>query len=448
MQKKVISSTKEINSSNLQSWLQAFKPIQAYLMQLKAIYDGTDDIDKGTQRCDEGRPDNRVHSNLSSMIVKNSTNYFIGKPVKYKFKNSSIEEALKQNLFDSREEQENKTLGKCLSKYGKAYELLAIDEEKDPYFVMLEPLQTFEVVTDDVRHTTICVVTYLEYTDTTTNKQVVKGWIYDKNFIYSFEGDSKEQQFNLAREINPFKPLLPVVIAKNNDEEKGDYEDVMELLNSYNRLLSNSFDDIEGILNAVFVLYNATISKEDSDKLNKTRVLSLLGENTKAEFLSKKLDTQTIELLRNWIREDIFTITNVPDFTDEKFAGNQSGVAMSYKLIGFENLRQEKAGYFRSALIDRIEILLNYKNLSDKPKWLDEDDVEIEFYPNLPANLSKDETIAKLFTMGAISRETAFDKMDIVEDTKEEIERFDREQPSIEDLDAEVRIEETARTKQ
>lgn len=448
MQKKVISSTSEINSSNLQAWLQAFKPIQQYLMELKSVYEGTDDIDKGTQRCDEGRPDNKVHSDLASMIVKNSTYYFIGKPVKYKFKSSDMENQLKQYMFDSNEEQENKTLGKCLSKYGKAYELVAIDEEKDPYFVMLEPLQTFEVVTDDVRHKTICVVTYLEYTDTVTNRQIIKGWIYDKDFIYSFEGESKEQQFTLNKEINPFKPLMPVVIAKNNDEEKGDYEDVLELLNSYNRLLSNSFDDIEGILNAVFVLYNATIPTEEAQKLNKTRVLSLIGENTKAEFLSKKLDTETIKLLRQWIREDIFTITNVPDFTDEKFAGNQSGVAMSYKLIGFENLRQEKAGYFRSALLDRIEILLNYKNLSNVAKWLDEDEVEIEFYPNLPANLSKDEIIAKLLTMGAISRETAFDKMDIVEDTNQELERFANEQPSIEDLDAEVRIKETARTKQ
>ena len=432
MKKQVVSSSSEINSLNLKEWLQLFDPIQQHLLKLQQIYNALDEINKGTQNCEKGRPNNKVHSNLASMIVKNSTNYFIGKPVTYSFSDPKIEKSLEQYLFDSRENQENKELAKCCSKFGLAYELCGVDDEKSPYIKMLDPLNTFEVVMNDIVETPVCVVSYIKYQELNTKEQRVKGWIYTKDSIYSFNGASTYENLSLTEDINPYKPLMPVVIYKNNDECKGDFEDVEELLNAYNRLLSNSFDDIEGILNAVFVIYNATLSQEEAKKLNKTRVLSLMGDNAKAEFLSKTLDEEYISMLRQWIREDIFTITNVPDFTDEKFAGNQSGVALSYKLIGFENLRQEKAGYFKSGLLDRIEILLNFKNLTDKPIWLLEKDVDITFYANLPANLEKDKEIATLFTMGVISRESAIEKMDLIEDTKEELKRIESELPDLE----------------
>lgn len=431
MKKQVISSTSEINGTNLSKWIQLFDPIKQELLKLDQVYEAKDKIDKGTQRCDNGRPNNKIHSNLASMIVKNSANYFMGKNVSYTFNDANMEKSLEQYLFDSREEQENKKLAKCLSKYGIAYELCGVDEQKDPYITMLDPLNTFEVVKDDVNETRICIVSYILYTNLNTNENRVKGWIYTDDSIYSFDGSNITDNFTLTEDINPYKPLCPVVVYKNNDECKGDYEDVLELLNAYNRLLSNSFDDIEGILNAVFVIYNATLSDEEGKRLNKTRVLQLLGENAKAEFLSKSLDEEYISMIRKWIREDIFTITNVPDFTDEKFAGNQSGVALSYKLIGFENLRQEKAGYFKSGLLDRIDILLNFKNLTNKPLWLLEKDVDIQFYSNLPANLEKDKEIATLMTMGAISKQTAIDNMDLVKDTAEELKRIESELPEV-----------------
>lgn len=437
MKKQVISSSTEISGANLIEWIKLFAPIKEYLLKIDSVYKAMDRIDKGTQKCDNGRPDNRIHSNLASMIVKNSTNYFMGKNVSYRFEQEDMKKNLEQYLFDSRENQENKRLAKCLSEFGVAYELCGVDEYKDPYIVMLDPLCTFEVVLDDVNATRICVVSYIEYTILKTSEKRVKGWIYTKDSIYSFDGSALTDNMTLTEEINPYKPLCPVVVYQNNDERKGDYEDVMELLNAYNRLLSNSFDDIEGILNAVFVIYNATMSDEEGKKLNKTRVLQLLGENAKAEFLSKSLDENYISMIREWIREDIFTITNVPDFTDEKFAGNQSGVALSYKLIGFENLRQEKAGYFRSGLLDRIDVLLNFKNLTEKPLWLLEKDVDIQFYANLPANLEKDKQIAELMTMGAISKETAIENMDLVEDTDEELKRIENELPEVDLSDEE-----------
>ena len=105
MKKQVISSETEVNSRNIKEWIQLFDNIQQHLLKLERIYEAQDIIDKGTQRCDGNRPNNKVHSNLASMIVKNSTNYFIGKPCTYSFTDKGIKKDLEQYLFDSRENQ-------------------------------------------------------------------------------------------------------------------------------------------------------------------------------------------------------------------------------------------------------------------------------------------------------------------------------------------------------
>ena len=159
-----------------------------------------------------------------------------------------------------------------------------------------------------------------------------------------------------------------------------------------------------------------------------------LGENADAKYLNKTLDKDYVEYLRNALREDIFSITNVPDLTDEKFAGNQSGVALSYKLLGFENLRLIKQNYFEKGLFQRLTCLLNYKNLSNAPKQIEEGKVEITFYTNLPRNIDKDAQIAGLHNQGVLSLETTLKLMETVEDADDEIKKIKSEMPSVDDL--------------
>lgn len=432
------SNVKEITPDNIKAWLYDFNnDIKPELDKLDNYYKAQDIIDKGKQR-KEDRPDNNIHVNLAKMIVRNSTSYFVGKPVTYSFEeNFKAKDTLEKVLYDNSEEQENKSLAKDLSKFGVAYELIGKGDDGLLYIKNLEPLTTFQVVDDSILQRPICIVTYI---DTKKNGNLVrrKGWVYDKYSITEFIVDTNNTKINIvSSEVNPFSPKIPVTVFKNNDDMTGDYEDVLELLNAYSRLISNNFDDIEGILNAVLVFYNTEIDEEDGKKMNKSRVIKLLsaeeGKDPKVEFLTKKLDSISCKELRQALRDDIFTITNVPDFTDEKFAGNQSGVALSYKLIGFENLRLDKESYFRTALENRLELILSYQQFSDI--ILDKGQIVIQFYANLPANIEKDIKIAELHTVGAISQETMVENLEIIGDKKEELKRLQAEKPLLEDMD-------------
>lgn len=435
--KFVYSDSRDVSIENLKSWLKQFETdVQPRLIKLDSLYKAKDRIDKGKQK-KENRPDNNIHVNLAKMITRNATSYFIGKPVTYSFEKSFAEQKkIEDVLFNNSEEQENKSIAKDLSKFGIAYELVGKGYDNLLYFKNLNPLHTFQVVDNSLLAVPICVVTYLvlHYENGTTR---YRGWVYDESYIYEFScGENFNGLILTGIDINPFHPKIPVTVFKNNDDMTGDYEDVMELLGAYSRLISNNFDDVEGILNALLVFYNTDMDEEDSEKLNKTRVVQIIGaiegKEPKAEFLVKNLQPEYCQYLREAIREDIFTITNVPDFTDDKFAGNQSGVALSYKLIGFENLRLDKKSYFESGLYNRIELILTYQQF--KEVIVNKGNIDIQFYANLPANIDKDIKIAELHNSGAISQETMIENLEIVRNKEEELKRLQAERPEIESV--------------
>ena len=199
-------------------------------------------------------------------------------------------------------------------------------------------------------------------------------------------------------------------------------------------MLSTNFDDVDSVANSILALINAKINRDEVQELKKSRILELMGENTDIRYLNKSLDKNYVEYLREALRDDIFSITNVPDLTDEKFAGNQSGVALSYKLIGFENLRLIKKNYFEKGLYQRLKCLLNYKNLSETPLEIGEGDVTITFQVNLPSNIDKDKQYSELYNAGVLSLETTLELMESVDDVQEELKRIESEKPSLEEV--------------
>lgn len=422
--KYVITDNTEINSTNVGRWIDCFeRNIKPYLKILKKLYKGYDPVSK--VKFDNIDINNQVHVNLASMIVKNATNYFIGKPVTHaysdKFKNSGLDEELTKINKKCKEPKENKILAKDASIFGLSYELINYDEKKEMYYKRLNPMNTFLVVNDFVFEEKVAVVTYVKRV--INGKAIKQGYIYTADKIYKF--DNSNNSYNLEEEAINVLGEIPVVIFPNNDEMTGDFEFVIEPLRAYNKLFSCSFDDFESIANALLIFYNAVLDDDDRTKLKSTRVLGLMSEDgtkdVKAEYIYKKLDVSSFKELRAALKEDIVTITNVPDLNDKNFAGNASGVAISYKLIGFENLRADKQTYFEDALQERYRLI----GLSPTKKFEVEDgDIKNTFYQNLPKNIERDLQIAGLYKDGVLSLESTIDEIEIVDNTENELKKI------------------------
>lgn len=427
-----ITGSNNITPNNIQNWIQTFNSQSNKYSKLESYYKGEDFLNKVETELDKAnkRQVNNIHSNLARMIVNNACGYFMGKPVTYTFEDEGFQKIVEEVLWRNDEQAENQTLAKIASKFGVAYELMGLNEDKQIFIKDLSPLNTFFVVDDTILENKICAITY--WTRNINGTAVTKGYVYTRDEIIPFTGD-KAYTFGQP-EVNPFKPIIPVFEYKNNDECLGDYEPVTELLSAYSKLLSTNFDDVDSVANSILALINAKINRDEVQELKKSRILELMGENTDIRYLNKSLDKNYVEYLREALRDDIFSITNVPDLTDEKFAGNQSGVALSYKLIGFENLRLIKKNYFEKGLYERLRCLLNYKNLSETPLEIGEGDVTITFQVNLPSNIDKDKQYSELYNAGVLSLETTLELMESVDDVQEELKRIESEKPSLEEV--------------
>ena len=106
--------------------------------------------------------------------------------------------------------------------------------------------------------------------------------------------------------------------------------------------------------------------------------------------------------------------------SDDSFAGNVSGVAIKYKLIGLEQVRSRKEREFKKALQRRIELVSGILQLKSLPT-IDFRDIDIQFTANIPANLAEITEIVNSLD-GMISQKT------LVENQVEEFEQWKDEQ--------------------
>ena len=194
-------------------------------------------------------------------------------------------------------------------------------------------------------------------------------------------------------------------------------------------LQSDRVNDKEQYVDSLLVLYGTLAGDNSEEKLKTARELKRLGllelsEGDKVEYLSKTFHEADVELLKNSIIEDIHKISKVPNLTDENFAGNSSGVAMKYKLLGLEQLAQTKEEYYRIGLKERIKLYSNILNI--KMISIDVDNIEMTFIRSLPVNELE---IAQLITYlnNVVSQKTLLSLLPFVEDVDNEIERVEEQ---------------------
>jgi SPP1 family phage portal protein len=390
-----------------------------HLKRLYNYYMGRTDILQRVMS-DTQKPNNKIVNPYANNITNTFVGYFLGEPVSYKYKeeNNSDTEVMKFMLNNNDEDEENSALGVDASIFGYGLELSYINESATVRFTNINPIWTI-IITDDTVEENVRYIIRLSERETFTqyNTREYGLSVYTPALIEEGEYNNGSVRFINSYEHNMGQ--IPVSIFKNNDELLGDYEQVMSLIDAYDKLMSDSINDYEAFVDAYLVLENMDLTSEEAAKMRQNRVL-ILPEGGKASWLIKEQQDTYVENLKKRIDESIYKFANCPNMSDESFAGNASGVAIQYKLMGMENLCSKKERSFKAALYNRLSILNNVLRLFGG--GIDVNAVEISFKRNIPANLTE---LAGVITMlsSVVSKETLLSLLPFVEDAKLEAER-------------------------
>lgn len=394
---------------------------QPQLEKWKNQYDGKHKILQ-KQYSDKSKVCNRIVTNFCRIIVQTFSGYIAGKPISYT-SNEDIEDIMDVINYNDSEAEDIQFLESALT-YGIGYELFWLDKDAQVRFSQINPVDAFPIYANDLDKELLAFVRWYD-ADNLSDDELVFVEVYDstKKSIYKCKGINGALEW-IADEAHFFQDV-PVAVFALNDDCESVFNQVISLNDAYNEIQSSEVDDFSAWCDSYLVMSGMDADADDIASMKENRVL-ILPEGAQASWLTKTIsDVQVENMLMN-IRKNIFKISNAPDMGDENFMA-QSGVAIQYKLVGFENASSAIVARFTKAIQKRIELICNILNIkASDALWRD---VQVNFVRNLPSNTAEIIQMVNSLT-GIVSDKTLLSQLDFIQDVDAEIEAVQEQKES------------------
>jgi SPP1 family phage portal protein len=385
-----------------------------------------------------------VISNRTKYIVDIYNGYFLGSPIKLKCDDESLLDELENLDRINQANQVNRVISKNMAKYGHAFDLVFNDEEANVNYTYLDNKEVIYVYDNTILERPLFAVHYTNSKDFATEKSYVTGTVYTKNERISFD-NKRGRVFFGERFNNPFNEVQ-ITEYIENDERIGAIEPLASLQDGYNQGLSDKATANSYFADCYLKIVGVDLDEEDytefedehqikeSNKLvadlKQERIIYIPrvqdGAQPQIEFLSKPSNDTGEENLLDRIKDDMHTISHIPDFKNLSFS-NTSAEAIRLAMWDLDNVCMEKEDNFKEGLHRRYKLISIGKN---NVKLVDTNtDFEIDFIfsRNIPQNVTAElDNAIKARTF--LSQETVLEMIpSVVPDVQSEIKRIEDE---------------------
>lgn len=383
------------------------------------------------------KPNNRIAHPLAKYITNIATAYFQGKGIRYTSNNKELIEKYSEILDRNYINHINFEVAKEASKKGVAFELLYMNDANEIKIKKFDAEDIIPVYSSGVNEFLEFAIRIYKVHDIMTGKDTSYAEVYtnDEIIYYTKTGAKYREQDRVQHNWDD----VPIIVYWNNEEQKGDYEDVIPLIDAYDKSQSDTANDFEYFTDAFLVLVGASdiidAATKDNDeedggqkslKTMKNERVLFLNEKGQAEWLVKNVNDTAIENYKNRIFKDIFFLSQVPNMSDESFAGNLSGVAIEYKLVGLEQLTVSKENKFIPAQKKRAKLITNFMSRF-MLKAYDSNEIDLIFDRSMIQNI--EERVKMVMSLDEIvSQRTKLGLLPFVKDVDEELERLQEEE--------------------
>ncbi len=395
----------------------AWKTLQnAEISRLRSYYLGFNEkIMRGDQK-------HRIPVPLGRKLIKSVLGFM--------FKEGAIsyvwpddEEELHQRfceIYDRNDEEtENVRLGRDQARYGRAFEVLYVDNDDAlPQFYRVPVTQVVPVYDLAIKPTMWAAINFYAWNDRQTRIEV---YYRDRIEHWTRDGDRLSRTRTVAHQFGE----VPVIDYANNEDGMGDIESILSLIDAHDEILANGLDEDGKYADALLLLKNLSLDEEKLDKMIRLRVIEM-DEDGEASYLTKQGAYEGREVLRKVIEGLVYSMSGIPNLDDKDAMAQQSGEALKYLYATFEVMvAGDKQSGFTDGLMRRLRLVNNFLT------WLGQsrakvDTVQVNWQRNLPSEGTVIvDNVVKL--SGITSRRTQLEllqKADYVNDVEVEERRL------------------------
>ena len=368
---------------------------------------------------DPSKECNHIVTNFCKIIADTYSGYICGKPVRYT-SNDNIDDVQEAINYNDDNSENMQWISNALV-YGVGYELQWLDKYAQVRYAQVSPLNAFAIFDNTLDSELLYFIRWYK-ADNFTDDDIYYIELYTASNKITYKAHGLNGQLELVAEEAHFFGDVPVSVFTINDNEENIFNSIISLNDAYNELQSSEIDDFNAWVDAYLTLTGCDLEDEDIAAMKENRVL-VLPDGASANWLVKNAaDTQIVNMLDN-IKKNCFKVTACPDMADDNFLA-QSGTALAYKLVGFENVASGIVARFTKAIQRRIELICNVLNLkASEAVWRD---ININFVRNLPTNIT--ETIQLVNALkGTVSDATLLAQLPFIDDVESELEAVQKQ---------------------
>lgn len=409
------------------------------------VLDGEVPIFQRIPRFDEENPvNNKVNNDFFGEIVDFKTGYFAGKPAVYSYADTV------ESKEDTGGEEARDEASKALSDFVTRNNMYDVDMDITKFAAIAGyagrmfyhdtdgnercmALPSYETIV--LSETSIMEPKYgIRYYKTIGlgGEEIWKAEFDDGKTIRFYEGFAGGLTEKPEKAMPNLFGFCAIQGIPNNSEMLGDVEKVMELIDAYDRTVSDENNEIDSFANAYMAFENVEMDDEEIRKGQRTGAFQYFSNGNQPgsiHFITKDINDAFVEHHLERLEENIYRFSKTPNMADENFSQNASGVAMKFKLTGLE----AKCGMFQAKMITAGVYMFKLLACCWAKKRISCDPLQcyITFKRNFPVDLQNEAQAVSAIISSGMPKRIAFSQYSFVDDVEEVMQLISDEQDDI-----------------
>ncbi|GED13990.1 phage portal protein [Aneurinibacillus migulanus] len=295
----------------------------------------------GVKVVDETKPNNKIPHGWHKLLVDQKVSYILGKSVTFTGPDAflkKIAEVLTEDFNDDMIE-----LGLGASNKGKEWLHPYINEDGEFDTIVIPAEECIPIYDTSKQKNLEAFIRYYPYIINGEEGKRAEWWTKDDVTYYVATAEG-EFVLDTTEEPNPAPHFyygdkgygwgeVPFIKFANNQFEVSDLDFYKELIDDYDKRVSDNSNNLEELQSLIFVLkgYEGQSLSEFMDNLRHYKAITLDADpGSGVDTVSAELPIQSVNSHLDRLREEIFTFGQGVDVNTNKFGNAPSGIALKF----------------------------------------------------------------------------------------------------------------------